>query len=259
MTDDAKTRQFPEGIAFFDLVAKTEFLCSQETSNGLEGLGKKAPECHRRLGSLLSALYRESCCDYGCPGGDHFGQRIAGRVVSHSLGSYRLLMSGYYDESFALTRNLGELANLFFLFWLHPDLVREWRAADKTTRGRKFSAVKVRLQLEEGGDPVPIDQARYAGLCEVAVHIGPETNPQAHNPLGVPTLGGCFQSAAFLATLNELAEATSVCAASLVPHLDLGERKMALLRSARDLLQEVGGVSLISLQEKFSNIPSVSY
>ncbi len=241
----------PDNAEFLDVALREEDACLHETQEWLPKLGKKAHECHDRFGDFLSLLYREAACFNGCPGGDHFGQRIAGRVVSHALGSYRLLCSGYYDESLALTRNLAEIANLFWLFLNRPAELERWRKSDKKTRMRDFSPVRIRIALQDAGIPVPIDKTRYAGLCEVAVHPGPSTTPQAHNPVGVPTLGALFQPAGYLASLNELAGATGVCGAALIPLLSLGDRKQKLKESAVALLSAVGGVDLAALRGRF--------
>jgi hypothetical protein len=245
---------FPEGTSFLDLVWRAEDTCVRETRERLPRRGRKAPECHARLGDLLSLLYRAACCFHGCSGGDHFTERIAGRVVSHALGSYRLLFSGYYDESLELSRNLGEVANLLWLFLHRPAQRERWHQSDKKTRMRDFSPVRIRLALEGAGLPVPIDETRYAALCEVAVHAGPSTTPQTHNPLGVPTLGAVFQEAGFLVSLNELAGATGVCAGALVPLLTLGDRRKRLTEMAASLLEAVGGGDLATLRAKMGGV-----
>lgn len=176
----------------------------------------------QQAGDLLSLSYREACCSHGCSGGDHFGERITGCVVSHALGSYRLLCSGYYDEVSCAFQNLGEVVNLFWFFLHRPAELERWRQPDKKTRTRDLSPVRIRLALEGFDIIVLFDESHYAGLCEVAVHAGPSTAPQAHNPVGVPTLGAFFQDAGCLAALNDLAGATGVCAAALIPLLTLG-------------------------------------
>ncbi len=249
------TRQaLPEGTAFLDLAFRTEDGCASATREILPSLGKKAPECHERLGDLLSLLYRGACCFYGCSEGDHFGQHIAGRVVSHSLGSYRLLCSGYYDESLALSRNLGEVANLFWLFVHRPEELERWRQSDKKTRIKDFSAFRIRHVLEKEGIPIPIDETRYAALCEVAVHVSPDTTPQAHNPQEIPTLGLVFQMKGFLASLNELSLATGVCAASLVPLLTLDGREQELKERSVSLVRAVGGIDLSSPHTRIGGV-----
>jgi hypothetical protein len=200
----------------------------------------------------LSLLYREACCFGGYAGGDHFAQYVAGRVVTHALGAYRVLGCGYYDESFALTRNLGEAANLLFLFFQKPDLVEEWRGLDEGRRRQQFSALEVRRRLEAiGGGLIPIDRTRYAGLCETGVHLTPALTPQAHNPAGRPTLGGVLQDAGLLAALNELAGAVGVCGASLSRLLKVADdRRRALRDGSLALLRNIGGVDLEALRRE---------
>jgi hypothetical protein len=234
----------PVGLRFLSLALSAEAACEQATRTRLATLGEKAPVCHDNLGTILSLLYAEACCTHGCAGGDHFGQRLAGRVFSRALGSYRLPCAGYYDESLALSRNLGEIANLLWLFRFCPEEQERWRSADKRTRLREFSPVKVRLFIEATGQPVPVDKTRYAGLCDIAVHVGPETSPQVYNSIGLPTVGAVFQEGGCLVSLNELAVATGVCVAGLIPLLTLEERRQRLRESSVALLRSVGGVDL---------------
>lgn len=247
-----EVESFPEGTAFFDLVAVTEEACAKVTVERIPELGEKAPECQKRLGDALSLLYREACCANGCPGDDddHFGQHIAGRVVSHSLASYQLMCRGYYDESFSLTRNLAEMANLLFLFVSRPESLPDWRNADEKTRRLEYGPLRVRLKLEESGVPVPFDETRYKELCEVGVHLGPQSSPQAHNPWDKPTLGSVLQEAGLVAALNELSGATGVCIAGLIPMLNLGDRGKILRTASVKLLRSVGGVDLRFLRAK---------
>ncbi len=111
----------------------------------------------------------------------HFFQRLTARIVTNSLSSLRLALLGYYDESLALTRNLGEIANLLFLFAAKPDSLEAWQLADEKKRKSDFTPVKVRLKLEEINLVPPIDQSRYGLLCEAGVHLGPSVSPQTFN------------------------------------------------------------------------------
>lgn len=251
MDDSKSNKNFPEGIGFLKWMLQLENICAMRTHQMSQDFGKKAPLCHENLGNLLSLLYREACCDYGCAGGDHFGENMTGRVVSHALGSYRLLCAGYYDESLALSRNIGEIANLFWWFLFCPSDLETWRKSDRKARRRKFSPPQVRFALEKKGIPVPIDNKRYSSLCEVAVHITPQTTPQGHNLQGRPSLGAWLQPDSFLASLNELAAATGVCGGALafLPLLTLDEnRKHSLAKASAALLEAVGGVDLGRLQ-----------
>jgi hypothetical protein len=112
-------------------------------------LGISTPASYESLGGALSMLYAEAACLHGCPGGYHFFHRLTARVVTHSLSSLRLAILGYYDEWLALTRSIGEIANLPFLFAAQPDEFESWRGANDARRKRDFGSVKVRLKLEK--------------------------------------------------------------------------------------------------------------
>jgi hypothetical protein len=246
---------FPSGRDFFSGLSEIEEACARATRGRLPELGRQAPETLQHLGNVLSLLYREASCFYECPGGDHFAQRMAGRVVTHAVAAYRLLTFGYYDESFALTRNLGEAANLLFLFFLKPELIGIWKASDEGRRRQAFSAKEVRKRLEAIDDGVvPINRTRYASLCEVGVHLTPESAPQAHNPGQRPTLGGVLQEAGLLAALNELSGATGVCGAALGQLLSLAvDRRRTLREASVALLRNVGGVNVSMLRTRMRN------
>jgi hypothetical protein len=193
-------------------------------------------------------LYREASCFYGCNAGDHLPQRIVGRITSLALSSYRSLNRGYYDESLSLSRSIGEATNLLFLFACRPQLFERWRTANDPERRRAFSPVEVHKALEGEGLPVPIDRERYGLLSSVAVHLGPEVAPQAHQPQSQPTLGSYYPVESYLAALNELAGATGVASGGLLWLLPQ-VRKAQLKTATVALLRSVGGVDLAAVRQ----------
>jgi len=237
-------KTLPRGAAFFDTVATVETQCFAESIGEIPKLGLSTPACFDCLGDVLSLLYAEAACFHGCSGGDHFYQRITARIVTHSLSSLRLALSGYYDESFALTRNLGEMANLLFLFAARPDLVETWRSADDAARWKEFRPAKVRRTLEGMSLRPPVDESRYSLLCEVGVHLVPSVSPQSFNEHGRSTLGARFQYEGLMCALNELATAVAECAGcvSVFPHFE--SRRESLQAAAQTLLNVVGQLDL---------------
>jgi hypothetical protein len=178
------------------------------------------------------------------PGGDHFFQRLTARVVTHSLSSLRLTLCGYYDEALALTRNVGEIANLLFLFAARPDLLDSWRSADDAKRKREFGPVKIRITLEKMNLRPPVDESRYSLLSEVGVHLVPGVSPQTFNDHGRPTLGAKFQYAGLICTLNELAAAVAEAGACVSTFAYVGSRRESLRSAAEVLLNAVGNLDL---------------
>lgn len=238
------SKSLPRGSAFLSTVATVERHCGEQTLEQSPELGVSTPACVECLGTVLSMLYEEACCFHGCLGGDHLNERLTARIVTNALSSLRLANLGYYDESLALTRNLGELANLLFLFAAEPPLVAAWRAADDKQRKRDFSPVRVRLKLEEKGLRPPVDESRYSLLCEVGVHVHPSVSPQSYNDHGRATLGAQFQVEGYMCTLNELCIAVAEAAACVSTFPGHPERRMSLRAAAEVLLNAVGALDL---------------
>jgi hypothetical protein len=240
--------EFPVGDEFLALAATGEQACEKHTLESGKRLGRKAPECRHLLGTVLSMLYREACCFYGCVPDDHLPQRIAGRITSNALSSFRLLVRGYYDESFNLTRSIGEAANLLFLCTFRREEFERWRNANDRDRWNMFKPAMVRASLKKAGLPVPIDDERYRLLCSIAVHLGPEVSPQAHQPERRPTLGSYYRQESYLAALNELAGATGVASSGLLWLLPKA-RKEKLKAASVALLRSVGGLDLAAVRQ----------
>jgi hypothetical protein len=242
--------KIPTGTEFLKLLERLEDDCLTRSTAQLSELGKKAPNTMEHLGTVLSFLDRLASCHWGCKGGDHVAEYLAGRCCSSGRASLRLLRHGYYDESLSLTRSIAETANLLFLFWQEPGVFEQWKKVDKGTRLREFGPAAVRRRLESKDVPVPADTARYSEFCEIATHVTPATRPQAHNPMQVPTLGGYFQAAGFLMSLNELSSmvAMSSFAASRLIAVDKEIAKQVALASV-ELLRNTGAIDVLSIRE----------
>ncbi len=192
----------PEGHEFLELIWSQEDDCEKDTDARFPEFGVKAPKCLNELGTVLSRLNRLASCWWGCRGGDHIEEYLVGRALTNARASLRLLKFGFYDESLTLTRNIGEVANLFYLFATKPDSCEQWRSLDSRSRQREFGPVAVRKKLEAAGKPIPIDQTLSKGLSEIGVHPTPDIKPEAHNPLGIPMVAHLQEAGALLA-LNE--------------------------------------------------------
>jgi hypothetical protein len=250
MKTESTESEFPEGRAFLDLLWNMEAHCSDYSAKALACMGEKAPHCLENIGTVVSLLYREACCFYGCAGGDHLIERLAARACSSTQASLRLLLCGYYDESFALTRSLWELGNLLFLFLHDPKSFEKWRQSSKSERNGHFSAVNVRRQLEALGLPVPVQQDRYAALCETAIHVTPNVRPQAHNPLGRPMIGPLLQEGGALVALNELGGSLCLLGHTFAALLPMPESRRALLKStSRKLLESLGSLTILNIED----------
>ena len=236
----------PEGMDFIDLITTQERACEEETQSARAQLGEKAPKCLAALGTVLSLTDRLASCWWGCAGGDHMIESLAGRSVASARGALRLSAGGYYDEALGLTRGIGEIANLLALFAADKEAMLAWKAADRPKRLRDFGPAAVRRRLTEIGAPLPIGAERYGALCELATHVTPETRPQAHNPLQMPGTGAIFQRTAYLLALNELAVPVAFVGlfAATVLKADVTVRTR-FAEEGRVLAENIGGVNLI--------------
>lgn len=245
----------PEGLDFLKLVSEQEDKCEAETRCRIPDLGKKAPLCLQNLGAVLSLLDRAASCFWGCRGGDHVIEYLAGRAYSSSRAALRLLLFGFYDESLSITRGIGEIANLLLLFNQDAVALAQWKQSNKRVRKEQFSPVKVRVRLETMKLPVLINESKYGELCEVATHPTPQTKPQTHNPLGMPFAGAMFQEAGVIVALNELAEATALALIPLPKLLGYDNQKRSEIKEAGfTLLSSVGALDVLTEKRKFEEM-----
>jgi len=194
-------------------------------------------------------------CWWKCAGNDHVVEYLCGRSASNSRAALRLALLGFYDEALALTRGVGELANLFMLFAQDSASLDDWKRCSRRDRLQKYSPYHVRLALERHGVNPPISQERYALLSERAAHATPETAPQAHNPLGIPTAGASLQEAGLLVALNEIAVAVSLATSFGALLLDLDkEVKREILDAAKSLADSIGGATITEIDDYYAEV-----
>ena len=233
------------GLRFLRDMRRLEERCSRQTWKALPKTGKQAPRCLKALGELLSLTYRASSCYWGCAGPDHTLNHLAVRVAATASASLRCMAAGYYDESLALTRSVGELANLIILFSEVPDQFEEWRKAKRSERLDRFSPYKVRLALEQNAAYTPIDKDRYAALSESGVHATPAMVPGGHNPARRSVLGHIFQLPGAILATTELAIATAPAAHKLSRLLDLeADVRASFDEATRDLIEGLPGIDI---------------
>ena len=90
---------FPMGDKFFKSVNNRCNLCCKWTDAFAAASGNKLPSTVAEMGSTLSIMYQLACCAWGCRGGDHQVQWLAGRVVNQALGAHSLIRGALYDKS----------------------------------------------------------------------------------------------------------------------------------------------------------------
>ena len=200
---------FPEDLQYWEVNRHAEQACEAiSLAAGTSGTSAVAA----RLGTVLSLLYRVSCCDWGCHGKEHVFEYLAGRTCTSAHSAYRLIGFGYYDEALSLSRNIAEIGNLVQLFFADNSHIRSWLDLPESKRRVAYGPVSVRKSLEALNTVVPTDRDQYAWLCEVGTHVTPRTLPQAHNVESRPILGAVFQREGWDVAIESLA--WSVCTVS---------------------------------------------
>ena len=212
--------------------------------------GRALPATLQNLGTVLSFQYRLACCAWGCKGGDHQVEWLAGRIVNQALSAHRLIRAGFYDEALMLVRGIGEMANLLWLFGKDSAALSDWRKASTGERQRKYSPFAVRLRLEELVEiGPPIDRARYAKLCEVGTHPMPHFAPGHYSGTGRPVLGCLLQPAGVYVSVTELGYAVAMCSYPLIKLLEPEEEVCKRLHWAvARLVRELGAFTVLNYE-----------
>ncbi len=239
----------PKGGEFLALVLQLSEECASQTDVRLPALSQLAPACVENLGTALSLLHQLASCWWGCKREDHCVEYLLGRCASMTAASVLLLRHGYYDESLALSRSIGETGNLLMLFAIESGRLERWQSCDRRARLSEFSPAKVREALEQWLGDAPIATDRYRALSEIATHVTPDTKPQVHNRSGLAVLGGHFQQAGVILALNELA--IPICfilgAAGKLLSLVQSDIGREIYRASKDLLNSIGTVQITEL------------
>ena len=244
----------PLGSDFLRVVREQERRCEDTLNEWLPSAGVKAPQTMDRLGTALSYLDCIASCWWGCRQGSHVEERLVGRVASNSRAALQLLRSGYYDEALGLVRQIGETANLLSLFMQSEESYEQWKGASEDVVRNDFSPGKVRQQLEALSLPLPMDRETYGLLSTQSIHVNPHTSPQSHNPFSLPTLGGYFQEAGALVTLNHLGGMVGWMLWLAVVLVKPPTDRKVIADASVSLLRSIGGVNLSSIQDRFDEI-----
>ncbi len=180
-----KWQRLPTGTHHLDMVMKGANVVAAESIEHF----KEFEASRRIVGTCLNVLYQAATCHRKCHGGGHLLESLCGRAYNLGTAAYNLTVLGLYDEALNLIRGLGEMTNLIMLGALHPPKIQEWIKADRKTRLREFSPVKVRRMLDAKGY-ICADDKWYRELSEGYTHVTPTTKPNFHG--GVPFVGGRY-------------------------------------------------------------------
>lgn len=250
MSNDSK-EDFPilVKLDFLKLIWEREDDNEAATDKLIPNLGSRIPVCLEHLGTVLSLLDRMASCWWTCRRGDHLVEYLCGRVASNARAALRMIRFGFYDEALLLCRSIGETSNLLNLFALDSGSLSDWKAYTRRERLNNFSPMKVRKRLEKISSPL-IDEDRYRLLSERAAHANPETRPQSHNILQLPSADAHIQQEGIVLCVNELA-------ISLLPAVQYGAKlldldsdvKAEIISETRSLSRSIGSITITEIDE----------
>ncbi len=129
------------------------------------------------------------------------------RLTNSLTAALQGLLSGYYQPSTLLQRDLIETG--FLLNYLSLDLsrIKEWREADEKTLKDKFKPVTVRMALDEHYNHTEKKRATtYNLFSQLAGHPTPQGFAMIRRPDGMHECGPFFDETALVATLSEMAK-----------------------------------------------------
>lgn len=146
-------------------------------------------------------------------------QHLGARTFNGSSSAFKLLLSGYYQASALLQRDLLETAFLLHYFVTDKSLIQEWSDLPAGERRKKFGPVQVRSALDKlQGFTERKREKAYRLYSELAGHPTPEgfamIKPQGQDAHAGPF----FDETALKAVLSEFAR-TLVQTAAHFSHL----------------------------------------
>jgi hypothetical protein len=249
---------FPAGFEFLEQHLRVSEKAAAVTDHLQRTSGDKLPKTTQGLGTVLSLLYRAACCSWGCNGGDHQLEWLVGRVVNQGNASFSLIRAASYDESLVLTRGIGEIANLFWLFQHDTTQLTAWQNADRRERLNNFGPAGVRKRLTEiGGMGPPIDSDRYQRLCEIGTHPVPNTAPSHFSGIGRPVLSGLVQPVGVYVATTELAFAVAMSAIPVAAVVIKDpEARQQLFDASVTLVRSLGSFTVLNYEELLAQVKS---
>jgi hypothetical protein len=93
------------------------------------------------------------------------------RLFNTGACALKLGLSGYYQQSFALLRDIVEVGFLLHFFGYWPERISDWKKCTEDERKKRFAPVKVRIALDEReGNMEKKRAATYNTLSQYGSH-----------------------------------------------------------------------------------------
>ncbi len=98
-------------------------------------------------------------------------QLLGTRLFNSIVSSLKLLLSGYYQVSFMIQRDILETGFLLDFFSIDPSTISDWRNSNNKERLKKYGPAAIRKELDKR-DKFKGEKRRqiYQQLCEYSTH-----------------------------------------------------------------------------------------
>jgi hypothetical protein len=230
----ADAMSFPEN---FDLRHQHEEAIRDQTKEAVA-----ASDTLRRHLAVIEAsinLVQHFALHYPHNGEDELTIHLLGiRLFNSAAGAVQSLTSGYYQNCVMLERDILEVSFLLDYFRTNEASVAEWRGCAESERNKKFSAYKVRIELDNrDGFTEKKRMKAYSDLCTLGAHasypgfefLRPTAGGDAH-------CGPYFANRALEVTVAELAKLCVGAAATFTRFFKMrslldGENKLAFMEA----------------------------
>ncbi|MHA1278046.1 MAG: hypothetical protein ACTSQ8_12725 [Candidatus Helarchaeota archaeon] len=142
------------------------------------------------------------------------------RLFNDIMSSFKLMISGYYQISLSIQRDLLETGFLLDYFRTDKSLITKWRTCSRMERLKMFSPKKVRDKLDERDRVKTRERERqYQLFCEYTshpTHIGSELIAKE----GLGEIGPFTDELKLKNTLFELTKQTHHAVAHFIAHFN---------------------------------------
>lgn len=126
------------------------------------------------------------------------------RLFNSVTCSLKLFLSGYYQNSVALQRDILETGFLLDYFSSNPSMISEWKSSNSKERYSKFKPTLVRDALDtRDGFKTKKREEIYSMMCEYATHPS-FPGIKLVSPVGGARIGAFFDATFLKSVLEEL-------------------------------------------------------
>lgn len=165
-------------------------------------------------------------------------QYIGIRLFNALAVSLRLMLSGYYQISFALQRDIIEIYFLLDYFHYCPEKITEWKNADNDGRIANYNPGKIRGILDKRDGLINKKrEKKYKMFCEYAAHVSYAGNKLVA-PKGLGELGPFFDEKFLKGCFTDLIENGFYAVLLFMGHFrDIKDKN--ILKSKNDFLKQI--------------------